>query len=347
MLNTIDVVIDETYSATPPSYTFDSFKANYGLTDDTSSDYPFLRSSSVYKTDKRLSPANGGTDWMESALPHADLALLDFAVTLVPELKDDTFNHPARGSIDLAEFETHWLRNIATGEIAAIVDVSECDDPSALCPSDPAAPSATLPVYNGCDDDFCFTAYPPLPPYSRPSPPPPAGPPGTSPVAMEAEVFEISVTAAGTVDTFDKAGYETNMRTYLGCNAPLCQVAIAVTAGSVNVVATVTDTTSTAVAAAKKLTTDSTAALSTALGVTVEAAPTVSAATKTTLAVAVAPAPAADDDDDNKIAMVGGLVGGLLGAATLCLLGCVLYMYSREKQGNPVFYNMDATAGKP
>ena len=40
-------------------------------------------------------------------------------------------------------------------------------------------------------------------------------------------------------------------------------------------------------------------------------------------------------------------MGGLLGAATLCLLGCVLYMYSREKQGNPVFYNMDATAGKP
>merc|ERR1719272_2713619 len=98
-------------------------------------------------------------------------------------------------------------------------------------------------------------------------------------------VFKISVTAAGTVETFDKTGYETNMRSYLGCNAPLCQVAIAVTAGSVNVVATVTDTKSTAVAAAAKLTTDSTAVLSAALGVTVEAAPTVSAATKTTLTI--------------------------------------------------------------
>ena len=106
---------------------------------------------------------------------------------------------------------------------------------------------------------------------------------GTS--LVEAVVFEISVTAAGTVETFDKVGFETNMRSYLGCNAPLCQVAIAVTAGSVNVVATVTDSTSTAVAAAAKLTTDSTAALSTALGVTVEAAPTVSAATKTQLIV--------------------------------------------------------------
>jgi hypothetical protein len=171
--------------------------------------------------------------------------------------------------------------------------------------------------------------------------------PGTSLVVMEAEVFEISVTAAGTVETFDKAGYETNMRTYLGCKAPLCQVAIAVTAGSVNVVATVTDTTSTAVTAAKKLTTDSTAALSTALGVTVEAAPTVSAATKTTLTVAVAPPPASpaadDDDNDKKIAMVGGLLGGLLGAATLFLLGCVGFMYAREKQGKPIFQSLAET----
>merc|ERR1711935_1252607 len=91
---------------------------------------------------------------------------------------------------------------------------------------------------------------------------------GTS--LVDAMVFDISMTAAGTVETVDKAGFETNMRACLGCKAPLCQVAIAVTAGSVNVVATVTDTTSTAVTAAKNLTTDSTAALSTALGVTVE-----------------------------------------------------------------------------
>eukprot|EP00964_Phaeocystis_antarctica_P085117 scaffold53708_cov50-Phaeocystis_antarctica.AAC.5 len=175
--------------------------------------------------------------------------------------------------------------------------------------------------------------------------------PGTS--LVEAEVFEISVTAAGTVETFDKAGYETNMRTYLGCKAPLCQVAIDVTAGSVKVVATVTDTTSTAVAAAKKLTTDSTAALSTALGVTVEAVPTVSAATKTTLTVAAPVAESKvtddDDDDDNSAA---GIVGGILGAVTFCLLVFVCYMYSREKQGKPIFQKMDeapvavAAAGK-
>ena len=102
------------------------------------------------------------------------------------------------------------------------------------------------------------------------------------------------------------------------------------------------------------MTTDSIAALSTALGVTVEAAPTLSATTKTTLSVAapVAESKVTDDDDDDKIAMVGGLVGGLLGMATLCLLGCVCYMYSREKQGKPIFRKMDeapvavAAAGK-
>ena len=157
---------------------------------------------------------------------------------------------------------------------------------------------------------------------------------GTS--LVDAMVFDISMTAAGTVETVDKAGFETNMRTYLGCKAPLCQVAIAVTAGSVNVVATVTDSTSTAVAAAAKLTTDSTAALSTALGVTVEAAPTVSAATKTTLTVAVAPpppAPAAADDDNSA----AGIVGGILGAVTFCLLVFVCYMASREKKNKPIF----------
>ena len=120
--------------------------------------------------------------------------------------------------------------------------------------------------------------------------------PGTTFEDKPAKEFKITVVVAGTVDAFDRAGYEAGMRAILLCEAPLCQVAIAVTAGSVNVVATVTDSTSTAVAAAAKLTTDSTAALSTALGVTVEAAPTVSAATETklivrTVAPSVAPSP--------------------------------------------------------
>merc|ERR1719345_243244 len=148
-------------------------------------------------------------------------------------------------------------------------------------------------------------------------------------------VFEISMTAAGTVETVDKAGFETNMRTYLGCKAPLCQVAIAVTAGSVNVVATVTDSTSTAVAAATKLTTDSTAALSTALGVTVEAALTVSAATETklivrTVAPSVAPSPPQSGSElrmgeSRVVISENGLSGGAIASIVVsCVVSAAL-----------------------
>ena len=176
VLKSIDVVIDETYSATPPSYTIDSFKAGFELTDgdltnasETSADYPFLASSRVYKTDKRLTPLNSGgsygTDWMESGLPHADMALLDFALILIPQLKDGSFFHPGEGSVDLRDRPTRWLRNIATGEDAVVVDPSECDNPNklgsslfAVCPGDAAAPPAPLPFYNFCaDNDFCIT----------------------------------------------------------------------------------------------------------------------------------------------------------------------------------------------
>ena len=41
------------------------------------------------------------------------------------------------------------------------------------------------------------------------------------------------------------------------------------------------------------------------------------------------------------------MVGGILGAVTLGLLVFVCYMYSREKQGNPVFQQMDETRVVP
>ena len=48
-------------------------------------------------------------------------------------------------------------------------------------------------------------------------------------------------------------------------------------------------------------------------------------------------------NDDDDTVMVAGLVGGLLGAAVLCLLVVVCYMYSREKQGKPIFQALDET----
>ena len=55
-------------------------------------------------------------------------------------------------------------------------------------------------------------------------------------------VIKITVTVAGDVSSFDTAAYEAGLRSFLLCDAPLCQVAIAVTAGSVIVEATITNT---------------------------------------------------------------------------------------------------------
>ena len=91
---------------------------------------------------------------------------MDFALVLVPQLKDGSFFHPGEGSVDMANRETRWLRNIAVGELPAIVDPAECDDTDklqssqfAVCPGEPAPPPVPLPLYNFCDDrnDFCIT----------------------------------------------------------------------------------------------------------------------------------------------------------------------------------------------
>ena len=178
VLKTVDVVIDESSTwgldlTDPQAYTIDNFKANFDLTDgaltnasETSADYPFFASNRVFRYDKRIAYATKGTDWYESSLPHADITLMDFALVLVPQLKDGSFFHPGEGSVDMANRETRWLRNIAVGELPAIVDPAECDDTDklqssqfAVCPGEPAPPPVPLPLYNFCDDrnDFCIT----------------------------------------------------------------------------------------------------------------------------------------------------------------------------------------------
>jgi len=152
-------------------------------------------------------------------------------------------------------------------------------------------------------------------PSPLPSPPSPAPEmPGTTFETKPAKEFKITVTVAGTVDTFDKAGYEAGMRTILSCEAPLCQVAIAVTAASVNVEATVTDATSGGGAVAmadtlKTLTKEDLQARITAVlpGLVVESAATVTAPIATTLVVPVAASPSPPAEPDR----VGGPGVGL------------------------------------
>ena len=63
----------------------------------------------------------------------------------------------------------------------------------------------------------------------------------------------MTLTFAGTVEQFDKDMYEHGLRDLLSCQEPLCKVAVVVTAASVNVEATVTDTTGNAAGKAEEL----------------------------------------------------------------------------------------------
>jgi len=147
----------------------------------------------------------------------------------------------------------------------------------------------SLPPIITSGPETVVTVSPTVSEEMSPSPPshsPPPEMPGTTVQILPAKEFKITVTAAGTVDDFDKGAYETGMRTFLACEAPLCMVAVAVTAASVNVEATVTDARTgedlpdgvlDAVAMAEQLKTMDPGALTTALGVTVTSAVAVTA----------------------------------------------------------------------
>jgi hypothetical protein len=160
VLKTLDAVFDEAYPALGDfvAYTFDTFKTRYQLSaaDVSSGDYPFLTSSRVYRTDKRLAPATPygdyGTDFFESAIPHADSFLNDVAKVLVPN------NYPT--------YTTRFIRDIAAGEAAVVVGASACDDPFAVCPGETAPPPPPA-VYNFCERSMCLIPAP-----VPPSPPP-------------------------------------------------------------------------------------------------------------------------------------------------------------------------------
>merc|ERR1740130_863561 len=114
---------------------------------------------------------------------------------------------------------------------------------------------------------------------------------------LPAKEFKIIVTAEGTVADFDKDGFETGMRTLLACEMPLCEVAVAVTAASVKVEATVTDANKGGGGAVAKadtlqgITPAELSELSAALGVTLLSAPTVTAPIDIVATVAFAPPP--------------------------------------------------------
>ena len=157
---------------------------------------------------------------------------------------------------------------------------------------------------------------------------------------MPAIRYTISFTAAGTIDSFDTAGVQAGLRSYLQCFKPDCTVELRVTQGSVNVEAVVTDTggdgSSTAtVEAAAALSQESEAGLTEALGVTVQGAVTVSAPSNVMVQVSESEVKAAGRDaidagsDEESGGLIAGAVVGCL-ALLAGALGAGFYCYKKK-----------------
>ena len=158
------------------SYSVSSFRRRFGLFDGVA--YPFLDQRRLFRTDRTLSLADGtqGSDFYESAIPHADVFLADLAAALVPS----ALPHHAR----------RYLRNVALGETATILNASACADPFAVCRGEVAPPTPPAAA-NFCRDGTCLITAPP-----SPDRPPPAVPPLPTVAAARAPPSE-TVSASG------------------------------------------------------------------------------------------------------------------------------------------------------
>ena len=96
---------------------------------------------------------------------------------------------------------------------------------------------------------------------------------------------------SGDVASFDKAAFATSLRVFFGCFPPACTLQLDVVSASVLARAVLIDTGGTVGAAASRLNGTSAAALSVALGVTVEATPSVTVETVQVTRIISAPSP--------------------------------------------------------
>ena len=140
-LRSVNVLIDETvvYPGSPETYTFASFLTTFNFTaaDVTSGLYPFLTANAVYREDKTMNDGQYGSfglDWFANGISQPQLVLNDFIAALFPT---STF---------AKAYTTRWLRNLGKNEPFAVVESSQCADPTIapIC----GGPTAYLTVPN-------------------------------------------------------------------------------------------------------------------------------------------------------------------------------------------------------
>jgi len=115
--------------------------------------------------------------------------------------------------------------------------------------------------------------------------------PGSTTAIVEATRVAVDFILSGDVASFDKAAFATSLRGFFGCFPPACTLQLDVVSASVLARVVLTDTGGTVGAAVSQLNSTSAPALSVALGVTLEAAPSVTVETVQVTRLISAPSP--------------------------------------------------------
>jgi len=115
--------------------------------------------------------------------------------------------------------------------------------------------------------------------------------PGSTRELVEATRVAVDFVLSGDVASFDTAAFATSLRDFFGCYPPTCTLQLDVFSASVLARVVLIDTGGTVGAAAAQLNSTSAPALSEALGVTVEAAPSVTVETVRVSRILSAPSP--------------------------------------------------------
>jgi len=137
-LSTVDVIIDETYSAEPASYTFEQFQKEYDLENagnESLKKLKWLKPKLIFRLDGLISAANG-LDWFEGAIARPDLVLQDM---------DRVVDSARQGKLPKKD-EFKWIRNI--DESPVVITANDCERLSSCNEK----PSTICPFVKICDD---------------------------------------------------------------------------------------------------------------------------------------------------------------------------------------------------
>eukprot|EP00803_Ostreobium_quekettii_P001659 evm.model.scf_661.1 EVM.evm.TU.scf_661.1 scf_661:590-1999(+) len=132
VLETADVVIDETFEPINADYDLAAFLAKFGIQPGSEGRFPFLEGKKLFRLDGTVSPGlTEGLDWFETAVARPDLAIGEFLAA---------FGSPGAPEGQ----ERFWLRNVAEGVLPKAAAPEDCPDdvfwgcqaaPEPICPS--------------------------------------------------------------------------------------------------------------------------------------------------------------------------------------------------------------------